>query len=77
MENLSNIANGWVPDPATQVFFAIVCDNEVVSYIAFPQESEMNLAIYRSNPIFIEVPHTKMPQIGSIWDGKEFKEQVW
>ena len=52
--------------------FAVIVDGEVASHIGFPPEDERNIAAYRSNPIFIEVPYEQRPVLGSTWDGEKF-----
>ena len=54
------------------IHFAVVVDGEVATYMAFPKEHEMNIAIYKSNPIFIEVPFNQKPGLGFQWDGEKF-----
>jgi hypothetical protein len=54
------------------VHFAVVVDGEVATFMAFPKEHEMNVAIYKSNPIFIEVPFNQKPALGFQWDGTQF-----
>lgn len=54
------------------IHFAVVVDGEVATYMAFPKQHEMNVAIYRSNPVFIEVEHNQKPPLGYKWDGKMF-----
>lgn len=59
-------------NPEDMVHFAVVVDEEVVSYMGFLKENEMNIAIYRSNPVFIEINHDQRPPLGYKWDGKMF-----
>jgi hypothetical protein len=54
------------------IHLAVVVDGEVATYMAFPKEHEMNIAIYKSNPIFIEVPFDQKPGLGFNWDGEKF-----
>jgi hypothetical protein len=54
------------------VHFAVVVDGEVATYVAFPQDRELFIAAYRSNPIFIEVPYDNKPAYGDLWDGEKF-----
>ena len=54
------------------IHFAVVVDGEVATYMAFPKEHEMNIAIYKSNPIFIEIPFNQKPGLGFQWDGEKF-----
>lgn len=54
------------------VHFAVVVEGEVATYMAFPKEHEMNVAIYKSSPIFIEVPFDGKPGLGFNWDGTKF-----
>lgn len=56
------------------IHFAVVVDGEVATYMAFPKQHEMNIAIYKSNPIFIEVPFNQKPGLGFQWDGVKFSE---
>jgi hypothetical protein len=54
------------------VHFAVVVDGEVATFTGFPKENEMNIAIYKSNPVFIEVPFDQKPGLGFQWDGTKF-----
>jgi hypothetical protein len=54
------------------IHFAVVVEGEVATYMAFPKEHEMNIAIYKSSPIFIEVPFDQKPGLGFQWDGTKF-----
>lgn len=74
---MENINVPQPPKPEDLAVFAIVCDNEVVSYIHLLKKDELHLAVYRSQPIFIEVPFDGKPPIGALWDGKAFKVQDW
>jgi hypothetical protein len=56
------------------IHFAVVVEGEVATYMAFPKEHEMNIAIYKSNPVFIEVPFNQKPGLGLNWDGEQFSE---
>jgi len=58
--------------PEDMVQFAVVVDGEVATFIAFPKDREMNIAIYKSNPIFIEVSPDNIPAHGDLWDGEKF-----
>ena len=57
---------------ATFTHFAVVVDGEVASYIAFPPDDEMNIAVYNSSPVFVQVPYEQRPSFGSTWDGEKF-----
>lgn len=57
-----------------KVHFAVVVEGEVATYMAFPKEHEMIVAVYKSSPIFIEVPFDQKPVLGSNWDGEKFSE---
>ena len=54
------------------VHFAVVVDGEVATFFGMPKQHEMNVAIYRSNPVFIEVEHDQKPGLGFKWDGEKF-----
>lgn len=54
------------------VHFAVVVEGEVGTFIAFPKKDEMLVAIYKSNPVFIEVPFDQKPGLGFNWDGEKF-----
>lgn len=56
------------------VHFAVAVDGEVVTFTAFPKDYEMLIAIYKSNPVFIEVPFDQKPSLGFQWDGSKFSE---
>ena len=62
------------PRISTFNHFAVIVEGEVVSYIAFPPEDELNTAAYSSNPVFIQVPYDNRPDLGSKWDGSKFTE---
>lgn len=54
------------------VWFAIMVDGEVVHNIPIPNEPEFSkpIAVYRSNPVFMEVPGPITE--GLMWDGTTF-----
>ena len=54
------------------VHFAVVVDGEVGTFIAFPKKDEMLVAIYKSNPVFVEVSPKQKPGLGFQWDGNKF-----
>jgi hypothetical protein len=56
------------------VHFAVVVEGEVATFMNFPKQAEMLIAIYKSNPIFIEVPFDQKPSLGFQWDGSKFSE---
>lgn len=52
--------------------FAVIVDGEVASFIAFPPDDELNIAVYNSEPIFVQVPFDERPSFGYKWDGTSF-----
>lgn len=59
--------------PSDFTCFAIVVDGEVGSYITLPNADELHIAIYKSQPIFIEVPYNERPAQGTRWNGTKFE----
>lgn len=54
-----------------QKYFAVILDNEVVTWFSFPdnEAAEQQIAIYSSNPtiLLVDAP----PILGSRWDGNK------
>jgi len=57
------------PDFTNWPCFLAILDGVAVTHFMVPPQNEMALAAWRSNPIIVELPWSKLPMPGSIWNG--------
>lgn len=74
MQNMMNLPGGPKQDTSNYPKFVYVVDGEVAHLVRIPPEVEWLLAMYRSNPIIVEVNPNDEVSHGYIYENGSFRK---